>query len=64
MLNINILFFHRLEKTANSNQRITQFNQYSLKAYNDVYKDFINHTKMIKEMRKDLDYIFKKIRYI
>lgn len=44
-------------------ETLTTFNEYSSNTYNTLNKDFEKHTKMLKEMKKDLNVIFKRIRY-
>nr|CAG8468807.1 8268_t:CDS:2 [Entrophospora candida]CAG8475291.1 172_t:CDS:2 [Entrophospora candida] len=43
---------------------LTNFNEFSQCKYDELFKRFEMHTKNIKEMKNDLDYIFKKIRLI
>lgn len=48
-------------KLANTN--LTQFNDFSQQTFAKMQQDFTQHQKMLKEMKQDLDYITKKIRY-
>ncbi|CAG8646509.1 38790_t:CDS:2 [Gigaspora margarita] len=50
-----------LESTASS---LTQFNEFSSTKYDELAKKFELHTKCIKEMKIDLEYIFKKLRLL
>ncbi|KAK5575670.1 hypothetical protein RB653_006803 [Dictyostelium firmibasis] len=59
---INIFDFIRLKKQYETNHMLSHFNEYSSQKYNQMSGDFEKHTKMLKEMKKDLDYIFKKTR--
>lgn len=59
-----ISFSFSMEKIKQSNSTLTEFNNFSQSSYNNIVKDFNGHTRMIKDMKKDLDYIFKKIRYV
>lgn len=59
-----IVFNFRLQRFEKTNEMLLNCNALSngrLKAAND---DFKKHIKLINEMKKDLDYIFKKIRSI
>lgn len=56
--------FFRLQRFEKTNEMLLNCNALSngrLKAAND---DFKKHIKLINDMKKDLDYIFKKIRSI
>eukprot|EP01090_Pellita_catalonica_P001906 TRINITY_DN11615_c0_g1_i1.p1 TRINITY_DN11615_c0_g1~~TRINITY_DN11615_c0_g1_i1.p1 ORF type:complete len:187 (-),score=44.51 TRINITY_DN11615_c0_g1_i1:181-741(-) len=46
-----------------SKDSLVTFNQYSAAVYKKQSIEFENNTKMLKEMKRDLDYIFRKIRY-
>ncbi|EAL72855.1 hypothetical protein DDB_G0271010 [Dictyostelium discoideum AX4] len=52
----------RLKKQYETNHMLSHFNEYSSQKYHQMSSDFEKHTKMLKEMKKDLDYIFKKTR--
>eukprot|EP01102_Stenamoeba_stenopodia_P000767 TRINITY_DN10719_c0_g1_i1.p2 TRINITY_DN10719_c0_g1~~TRINITY_DN10719_c0_g1_i1.p2 ORF type:complete len:113 (+),score=25.58 TRINITY_DN10719_c0_g1_i1:74-412(+) len=43
-------------------QTLKQFNDFSALIHNNLYKDYEKHTKMMKEMAKDIDNIFRRIR--
>eukprot|EP01116_Phalansterium_solitarium_P004986 TRINITY_DN16239_c0_g1_i1.p1 TRINITY_DN16239_c0_g1~~TRINITY_DN16239_c0_g1_i1.p1 ORF type:complete len:136 (-),score=27.18 TRINITY_DN16239_c0_g1_i1:377-733(-) len=47
-----------------SSQALTSFNDFSAGAYGRLQKDFEQNTKLLKEMKRDLEYIFKKIRVL
>ncbi|KAM9961474.1 hypothetical protein ACTFIR_004325 [Dictyostelium discoideum] len=51
-----------LKKQYETNHMLSHFNEYSSQKYHQMSSDFEKHTKMLKEMKKDLDYIFKKTR--
>jgi len=53
-----------LEELQKSNQTITSFNDFSVGAYNTILKDYERRTKLLKEMKRDLEIIFRKIRNI
>lgn len=46
-----------------SNEALNDFNNFAAQKYNELASDFHKHTAMIKDMRRDLDWIFRKIRY-
>ena len=50
-----------LESNATS---LTSFNNDSHIKYDELLKKFDSHSKCIKEMKVDLEYIFKKLRYV
>lgn len=43
---------------------LTSFNDFSHIKYEEFSKKLDSHSKCIKEMKVDLEYIFKKLRYI
>ncbi|GAM26609.1 hypothetical protein SAMD00019534_097840 [Acytostelium subglobosum LB1] len=51
-----------LAKQYETNTALQHFNDYSAQKYAQVSHDFEKHTKMLKEMKRDLEYIFKKTR--
>ncbi|XP_012285591.1 kxDL motif-containing protein CG10681 [Orussus abietinus] len=51
----------RFEKT---NEMLTNCNQLSVSRLKTASSEFKKHTVLLTEMKKDLDYIFKKIRVI
>ncbi|KYQ99951.1 hypothetical protein DLAC_03919 [Tieghemostelium lacteum] len=53
-----------LKKQYETNNTLNHFNEFSQQKFNQISADFEKNTKMIKEMKKDLDYIFKKTRSI
>lgn len=50
--------------TKSSNERLSEFNSLAAQAYTELQRDFDNHVQMIKRMKADLEYNFKKIRYV
>jgi hypothetical protein len=44
-----------------SNLSLSEFNNFASGKYAELSADFHKHTAMIKDMRKDLDFIFRKI---
>lgn len=61
---IYLLSIHRLQRFEKTNEMLLNCNALSngrLKIAND---DFKKHIKLVNEMKKDLDYIFRKIRNI
>jgi len=59
MLVLQTEIYSRLHQAT---QTLTSFNDFSGGVYSNVFKDFERHTRMMKEMRRDLDNIFRKIR--
>mmetsp|Transcript_10011 Transcript_10011/g.11668 ORF Transcript_10011/g.11668 Transcript_10011/m.11668 type:complete len:169 (+) Transcript_10011:183-689(+) len=50
--------------TESSGAMLREFNDYSQQTYNHVLGDFQKNTKLLKDMKKDLDYIFKHTRML
>jgi hypothetical protein len=49
---------------VNTTSTLTEFNEFSTKIYNQIYKEFETHTKIVIEMKKDLENVFKRIRVL
>lgn len=45
-------------------EKLAKFNQISEYQLPKLLNDFENHDRMLKEMKSDLDYITKKIRFL
>jgi len=45
-------------------EALAQMNDFAGKEYSKLSKEYLKHTKMLKEMKSDLDYIFQKIRIL
>lgn len=53
---------HKTYKTlCESRETLSKFNEFSEASYRALFRDLQQKTKLTKEMRRDLDYIFKKI---
>ncbi|GLJ52367.1 hypothetical protein SUGI_1114020 [Cryptomeria japonica] len=57
--NLQLLILGRLQ---DSNAVLSHFNVYSENCFADVASDFSKNTRLLKSMKTDLDYIFRKIR--
>ncbi|KAI8890793.1 hypothetical protein K501DRAFT_236489 [Backusella circina FSU 941] len=53
-----------LEIYKSSQQKLEAFNNFSKARYQDVHKHFEVHTKLLKEMRGDLNNVFTKLQKI
>eukprot|EP00243_Klebsormidium_subtile_P003033 TRINITY_DN16169_c0_g1_i1.p1 TRINITY_DN16169_c0_g1~~TRINITY_DN16169_c0_g1_i1.p1 ORF type:complete len:128 (+),score=26.76 TRINITY_DN16169_c0_g1_i1:507-890(+) len=53
-----------LSLLENSHAVLAHFNDSSAQSYAEVARSFSVNTKILKEMRSDLDYIFRKIRVL
>ena len=51
----------RFEKT---NEMLTNCNQLSINRFKTAGNEFKKHTTLLVEMKRDLDYIFKRIRIV
>lgn len=52
------------QKLHQSTTTLSNFNDLSATTYNTLLKDFEKNTKLLKQMKNDLNLIFKKIRYL
>lgn len=56
--------FFRLQRFEKTNEMLTNCNALSAGRLKSVGPEFKKHTQLLVDMKKDLDYIFKKIRII
>lgn len=54
----------RLQRFEKTNEMLTNCNQLSVNRLKTAGTEFKKHTALLIEMKRDLDYIFKKIRLI
>ncbi|KAK6917080.1 putative domain KxDL, partial [Dillenia turbinata] len=54
----------RLGRLQDCNAVLSHFNDYSENCFAEVSCDFAKHTRLLKSMKSDLDYIFLKLRSI
>ena len=45
-----------------THDRLEAFNEFSKARYQNINKHFESHTTMLKEMKRDLDSVFTKLR--
>eukprot|EP00026_Physarum_polycephalum_P016635 Phypoly_transcript_17591.p1 GENE.Phypoly_transcript_17591~~Phypoly_transcript_17591.p1 ORF type:complete len:135 (+),score=26.11 Phypoly_transcript_17591:344-748(+) len=50
------------QRFKESNESLTHFNEFSATTYTNLSGEYERHTKALKEMKKDLDNVFKRIR--
>lgn len=55
--------YNSQQRFKESNDSLTSFNEFSSTMYNNLSGEYEKHTKALKEMKKDLDHVFKRIRY-
>ncbi|XP_034949700.1 kxDL motif-containing protein CG10681 isoform X2 [Chelonus insularis] len=55
---------HMLQRFEKTNEMLTNCNQLSVNRLKSAGVEFKKHTALLIEMKKDLDYIFKKIRLV
>ncbi|KAK1407739.1 hypothetical protein QVD17_39365 [Tagetes erecta] len=53
-----------LGRLQDSNAVLSHFNDYSEQCFSEVSSDLSAHTRLLKSMKLDLDYIFQKLRSI
>jgi uncharacterized membrane-anchored protein YhcB (DUF1043 family) len=53
-----------LEVYKETQQKLDAFNKFSKARYQEVYKHFELHTKLLKEVKGDLDGVFIKLKKI
>ncbi|KAI7876091.1 hypothetical protein K492DRAFT_167470 [Lichtheimia hyalospora FSU 10163] len=53
-----------LKTCQNTQQQLQAFNDFSKARYQNINKHFETHTAMLKEMKRDMDSVFKKLRKI
>jgi hypothetical protein len=58
------IFYSRLQRFEKTNEMLTNCNALSANRLKTIGPEFKKHTQLLLEMKKDLDYIFKKIRAI
>lgn len=51
-----------LAKLVDTNTALKEFNAFSSSLYGGVAREFQQHTRMLKDLRKDLDAVYKRIR--
>ncbi|GBG91615.1 hypothetical protein CBR_g52649 [Chara braunii] len=61
---IKRLQMQMLGRLQDSNAVLSYFNDFSARSFSVVASDFGKNTKILRGMRGDLDYIFKKIRVL
>lgn len=59
-----LLFPPRLQRFEKTNEMLVNCNALSASRLKTAGEDFKKHIKLLNEMKKDLDYIFRKIRNI
>ncbi|KAG1049052.1 hypothetical protein G6F43_008596 [Rhizopus delemar] len=53
-----------LDAYRDSEKRLEAFNKFSKARYQDIYQHFEQHTKLLKQMKKDMNSVFTKLRKI
>jgi len=53
---------HIHQKLQHSQESLTSFNEFSAALYKNMNNNFETHTELMKNMKKDLDVIFRRIR--
>lgn len=64
MANNIFMFPYRLQRFEKTNEMLLNCNALSTSRLKIASEEFKKHTKLLGEMKKDLDYIFKKLRVI
>lgn len=53
----------RLGRLQDGNAVLSHFNEFSENCFAEVAGDFSRHTRLLRSMKSDLEYIFQKLRY-
>lgn len=61
---LNNVRYFRLQRFEKTNEMLTNCNALSASRLKLIGPEFKKHTQTLNDMKKDLDYIFKKIRVI
>lgn len=61
--NMFIIIVSRLSRFEKTNEMLINFNILSANRFEATVKDFQKHTQLLFDMKKDLDTVFKRIRY-
>lgn len=61
---ITFLIYFRLQRFEKTNEMLTNCNALSQNRLKNVTEDYKKNCKLLLEMKRDLEYIFKKIRTI
>ena len=56
-------FHSRLQRFEKTNEMLLNFNALSKGRYETTQQEFRKHTLLLSSMKKDLDAVFKRIRY-
>ena len=59
-----VRFHLRLQRFEKTNEMLLNFNALSKGRYETTQQEFRKHTLLLSSMKKDLDAVFKRIRYI
>lgn len=59
-----MFIYCRLQRFEKTNEMLLNVNALSINRLKNVTEDYKKHAKLLTEMKKDLEYIFKKIRHI
>jgi hypothetical protein len=59
---ILFLILNSHQQLQQSNLTLQSFNEFSATIYTTLAKEYTNNTKILKDMKKDLSSIFKKLR--
>lgn len=64
MQNIDCTNDQSTESYRSSNETLSKMNDYSAKEFRRLEDELEKHTKLMKDMKKDLDYIFQRLRVV
>lgn len=57
-----LMLFFRMQTLRRTNDTLETFNNFSLARYTENAKQVESYAKQLREMKEDLDIIFKRIR--
>ena len=55
---------HRLDRFEKTNEMLANFNNLSSARLQQMSERFLHHTRTLVEMKRDLDSIFRRIRWV
>jgi hypothetical protein len=61
---ISVILIPRKYVLASSNEAMSKMNEFAETEYNKLETEYLRHARMMREMKKDLEYVFQKLKYV